>query len=124
MDDGEFQGLSNKDKAKVLGLKECDDGTTEWRIGDQVWFRPRRSRKWRQGRVTFSISRPARPPHCYRIPFVRVDWKLVGDINRTSPDQMCEHGYVPRFTLGNCPHPCPRCRRKQCVEEYRNEDRS
>lgn len=116
MDDKEFQRLSNKDKANFLGLSEYDDGKTEWRVGEQVWFKPLRSRKWRQGRVTMSQRRQSRGASGYHYDFMRVDWEHTRNISRTPPPGMCEHGYEPPLFKGR-PHPCSRCRREQFKRE-------
>ena len=112
MDDATFQTLSVVEKAKVLGLSPWDDGKTEWRAGDMVWYRPRRGRKWRKGTVTYSKRCHSRGKTWCSWDMVRVDWVLVaeGCVSRERPERLCPHDYEPG--LWECRHPCPRCKRE------------
>ena len=113
--------LSNQERAVLFNITPHDDGKTPWRVGAKVWYRPKRSRKWRQGTVTYSMSRPSRGPSSYRIEFVRIDWNLAAEVSADAPENMCPHGYVPLWTLGNPPHPCPRCRRELLMREIEED---
>lgn len=110
MTDKQFQKLSNQQRADVLGLRSHDDGRGEFRVGETVWYKPRGSRKWRQGKVTYSTVNWSRGPRAYSTAFVRVDWNLASIVLREPPKGMCEHGYEPAL-FARQPHPCPRCRR-------------